>query len=257
MTVRIKKLEDEIMIKKTAIIIGASSDIGLETAKHMAQEGFNLALTYNSNKIDFEKEIENKKNIEIKSYHLDLCQPAQIKKVFEEIENDFKYWDTLIFCSGVAQKRQLIFDVSDEEIDNLFEVNIKSAVRCIREFTKRTINKNPANIVLIGSFVNKNGCSCESVYTATKSGLSGLCKSLASELGNLDVRINVVAPGFIDTKMNNNLSQEEKDEFCEITPLKRLGTTDDIANAVAFLSSDKASFITGQTLYIDGGLVLE
>ena len=245
------------MIKKTAIIIGASSDIGLETAKKMAKEGYSLALTYNTNKVDFEKEIEDKKSADIKAYHLDLTNKEEIKNVFDKISSDFKYLDTLVFCSGVAQKRALIFDVVDEEIDNLFEVNIKSAIRCIREFTKCTVNKNPANIVLIGSFVEKNGCSCESVYTATKSGLSGLCKSLATEIGNLDMRINVVAPGFIDTKMNNNLAQDEKDEFCEITPLKRLGKTEDVANAVVFLASDKASFITGQTLYVDGGLVLE
>lgn len=245
------------MIKKTAIIIGASSDIGLETAKKMAQEGYNLALTYNSNKIDFEKEIEYNKNGQIKTYHLDLTNKEEIQNVFKEIKTDFKYLDTLIFCSGVAQKRALIFDVTDDEIDNLFEVNVKSAIRCIREFTKSTINKNPANIVLIGSFVEKNGCSCESVYTSTKSGLSGLCKSLSTELGNLQIRINVVAPGFIDTKMNNNLTQEEKDEFAEITPLKRLGKTEDVANAVVFLASEKSSFITGQTLYVDGGLVLE
>ena len=87
--------------------------------------------------------------------------------------------------------------------------------------------------------------------------MSGLCKSLASELGNLDIRCNVVAPGFIDTKMNHNLTPEEREEFCNITPLKRLGTTEDVANATIFLASEKASFITGQTLYVDGGLILE
>ena len=111
--------------------------------------------------------------------------------------------------------------------------------------------------MLVGSFVEKTGCSCESIYTSTKSGLSGLCKSLSSELGSMQVRINVVAPGFINTKMNNNITQEEKEAFAEITPLGRLGSPEDIANAVCFLSSDKASFITGQTLYVDGGLVLE
>lgn len=246
------------MIRKTAIIIGASSDIGTAICKKFAEKGYNLALTYNTNKID-EKAIipKSKTDIEIKTYQLDLTQPNQINNTFNLIAKDFKSLDTLVFCAGVAQKRALIFDVKDEEIDNLFEVNIKSAIRCVREFTKIVVNKNPANIVLIGSFVEKNGCSCESVYTSTKSGLSGLCKSLASELGNLEIRINVVAPGFIDTKMNHNLSKDEREEFAEITPLKRLGQVEDIANAVNFLTSDEASFITGQTLYVDGGLVLE
>ncbi len=249
------------MTKKTAIIIGGSSEIGLATAKKLAKQGFDLALTYNTNKIDIKKEfvqeLEQNKNLKIKSYQLNLTTNGEIEKFFDGVSKDFAYIDTLVFSSGVAQKRALIMDVSNEEIDNLFEVNIKSAIKCVREFVKLTINQHPANIVLVGSFVEKIGCSCESVYTSTKSAMSGLCKSLSSELGNFDVRINVVAPGFIDTKMNGNLSQEEKDDLAEMTPLKRLGTTDDVASAIAFLCSENATFITGQTLYIDGGLILE
>lgn len=244
------------MIRKTAIIIGASSEIGLETAKVMAKNGYNLALTYNANKVDFENELFDAKS-EIKSYQLDLKIAENIKDVFAQIKNDFKSLDCLIFCAGKSQKRALIFDVSDDEIDNLFEINIKSAIRCTREFTKLTINKNPASIVFVGSFVEKNGCSCESVYTSTKSALSGLCKSLSSELGTLGIRCNVVAPGFINTKMNNNLTDEEKEEIAQMTPLQRLGTVNDVAKCIQFLASDNSSFITGQTIFVDGGLVLE
>lgn len=243
------------MIRKTAIIIGGSSDIGLVIAQQMARDGYNLALTYNTHEIN--EELFKNYGVDVKTYKLDLTDSNQIKDFFVKVQKDFKYFDTLVFCAGVAQKRAIVFDVKDEEIDNIFEVNIKSAIKCVREFTKITVNKNPSNIVLVGSFVEKTGCSCESVYTSTKSGLSGLCKSLSSELGSMQVRINVVAPGFINTKMNNNITQEEKEAFAEITPLGRLGSPEDIANAVCFLSSDKASFITGQTLYVDGGLVLE
>lgn len=243
------------MIRKTAIIIGGSSDIGLVIAQQMARDGYNLALTYNTHEIN--EELFKNYGVDVKTYKLNLTDSNQIKDFFVKVQKDFKYFDTLVFCAGVAQKRAIVFDVKDEEIDNIFEVNIKSAIKCVREFTKITVNKNPSNIVLVGSFVEKTGCSCESVYTSTKSGLSGLCKSLSSELGSMQVRINVVAPGFINTKMNNNITQEEKEAFAEITPLGRLGSPEDIANAVCFLSSDKASFITGQTLYVDGGLVLE
>ena len=243
------------MIRKTAIIIGGSSDIGLVIAQQMARDGYNLALTYNTHEIN--EELFKNYGVDVKTYKLDLTDSNQIKDFFVKVQKDFKYFDTLVFCAGVAQKRAIVFDVKDEEIDNIFEVNIKSAIKCVREFTKITVNKNPSNIVLVGSFVEKTGCSCESIYTSTKSGLSGLCKSLSSELGSMQVRINVVAPGFINTKMNNNITQEEKEAFAEITPLGRLGSPEDIANAVCFLSSDKASFITGQTLYVDGGLVLK
>lgn len=241
------------MIRKTAIIIGASSEIGQATALKLANKGYNLALTYNKNKF----EIKPKKEVEIKYYQLDATNKSEIGKFFESLKNDFESIETLVYCAGVAQKRALIFDVKDEEIDNLFDVNIKAAVSCIKNFTKLVVNLHPANIVLVGSFVEKNGCSCESVYTATKSAMSGLCRSLASELGNLDIRINVVAPGFIDTKMNSNLTDEEKNEIAGMTPLSRLGTSEDVANAINFLCSEDSSFITGQTLFVDGGLVLE
>lgn len=239
------------MIRKTAIVIGASGEIGLAAAKKLQKDGYNLALTYNKNQID----LTPNKNEEVKTYHLDLFGSGELEKFFAEVERDFEYVDTLVFCAGIAQKRTLIFDVKDEDIDTLFEVNIKSAIKAIREFVK--IAKTPAKIVLVGSFAEKVGCSCESVYAATKAAMTGLCKSLSSELGNLGYRINVVAPGFIDTKMNNNLSKAEKDDLAEMTPLQRLGTMDDVANAIAFLCSENASFITGQTLYVDGGLILE
>ncbi len=239
-------------MKKTAIIIGASGEIGFATAKKLQQDGFNLALTFNKNKIE---EINKTKDSKIKSYHLNLLEKDSIKNFFKEVSGDFECITTLVFCSGIAQKRQLIFDVTDEEIEDLFNINIISAIKCIKEFTK--IAKTPANIILVGSFAEKVGCSCESVYASTKSAMTGLCKSLSSELGNLEYRINVVAPGFIDTKMNNNLSQDEKDELAEMTPLQRLGKVDDVANTISFLCSENASFITGQTLYVDGGLILE
>ncbi len=237
-------------MKKTALILGASSDIGKEIAKKLSKDGFSLALSYNTNKIE-ESEFSGSK-----TYKLDVLKD-DLSKFFDKVEKENQYVDTFVYCCGVAQKRALLFDVPDEEIDKLIQTNLTGAIKCVKYFTKNTLNKRPANIVLVGSFVEKNGCSCESVYTATKSGLSGLCRSLATELGNLDMRINVVAPGFIDTKMNNNLTAEEKEEIANMTPLSRLGTAQDVANAVSFLVSDKASYITGQTLFVDGGLILE
>jgi 3-oxoacyl-[acyl-carrier protein] reductase len=241
------------MIRKTAIIIGASSEIGLETAKNFAKNGYNLALTYNTNEIDKSLFVED---ITVKTYPLNLCKNGEIEKFFSEVKKDFKTLDCLVYCAGVAQKRALILDVTNEEIDNLFEVNIKSAIKSVREFAKIVASKQ-ASIVLVGSFDEKIGCSCESVYTATKSAMTGLCKSLSSELGNLGIRINVVAPGFIDTKMNANLSSEDKDEIAAMTPLQRLGKTEDVSNAILFLVGDASSFISGQTLFVDGGLILE
>ncbi len=246
------------MIKETCVIIGGSSEIGCELAKTYLKKGYNLALTYNSTEIGEDVlNLATEKKAELKTYKLNLKNFSQIDEIYKKISEDFKCITTLVYVAGIAQKRALIFDSSDEEIVNLFDVNIKATIKCVKNFTKMVVNNNSASIVLIGSFNEKVGCSCESIYTATKSAMTGLCKSLASELGNLDIRINVVAPGFIDTKMNNNLTLEEKEEIAEMTPLKRLGTTKDVADLVEFLTSEKSSFITGQAIFVDGGLILE
>lgn len=237
-------------MRKTAIIIGASSDIGIEIAKKMAEEGYSLALTYNKTHLPFEKLI----NGEVKTYHLDLLHD-NIADFFNQANADFKFITSLVFCSGVAQK-SFILDVKDSEIDDILDVNLKAPIQCVREFVKIVGGKHPANITLIGSFVEKNGCACESVYVASKTALSGFTRSIASEIGGMDIRINVVAPGLIDTKMNNNLSADEKDELTDKTPLQRIGKPEDVASAVAFLASEKANFITGQTLFVDGGLII-
>lgn len=243
------------MTRKTAVIVGASSDIGLSISEKFAEKGYNLVLTYNENNLDFENFLK-KYDIDIKKYHLNLLNDDSIKKFFEELKKDYKFLDCMIFCAGKSQKRTLLIDLNDEEIENIYRINLISATKCIKEFVKIKTNNSPSSIVLLGSFVEKNGCSCESVYTASKTALTGLCKSMVEELAPFNTRINVVAPGFIDTKMNNNLSREEKEEIASDTPLKRLGLPIDIANATYFLADDESSFITGQTLFVDGGLIL-
>lgn len=238
-------------ITKTAVIIGASSDIGFEITKTFAAKGYSLALTYNTNRRDFEKAID----APMKVYHLNLLTD-DIIKFFKQVEEDFKYIDTLIYCPAIAHK-SLILDITDSEIDDVYKVNLVSATKCIKHFAHYILDKHhPASILLLGSCVEKYGCSCESVYSSTKSGMDALAKSLATELGSFGIRINVLAPGFIDTKMNGNLNKKEKAEIIEMTALKRIGTSEDIAKAAYFLSSEDASYITGTTLYVDGGLIL-
>lgn len=238
-------------MKKTAIIIGASSDIGLEISKLFAQKGYSLALTYNSNRRDFEHLID----APMKIYHLNLLTD-DISEFFRQVESDFSYIDTLIYCPAIAHK-SLILDITDQEIDDVYKVNLIGATKSIKHFSDYILSKHhPASIVLIGSCVEKYGCSCESVYSSTKSGMDGLIKSLATELGSFGIRINVVAPGFMDTKMNNNLNANEKKEITNMTALKRMGTSEDVAKVVYFMASDDASYITGTTLFVDGGLIL-
>ena len=241
-------------MKKTVIITGASGDIGKAIAEKFALLGYNLALCSNLNNVEYDDDLKEKYKLDIKNYKMDISDYGQVREVFNKIFSDFDSVDVLVANAGISEKRKLIIDVTDEEIDNLVDVNLKGSIACCREFVKHAMDRG-GKIVLIGSFVANYGCACESVYSASKAGLVGFCKALANELGNFNFNVNIVNPGFIDTKMNNNLSSAEKEDIEDMTPLMRLGQARDVAEAVAFLSEDSGNFITGQLLNVDGGYI--
>lgn len=241
-------------MKKTVIITGASGDIGKAIAEKFALLGYNLALCSNLNNVEYDDDLKEKYKLEIKKYKMNISDYGQVREVFNKIFSDFDSVDVLVANAGISENRKLIIDVTDEEIDDLVDVNLKGSIACCREFVKHAMDRG-GKIVLIGSFVANYGCACESVYSASKAGLVGFCKALANELGNFNFNVNIVNPGFIDTKMNNNLSSAEKEDIEDMTPLMRLGQARDVAEAVAFLSEDSGNFITGQLLNVDGGYI--
>ncbi len=242
------------MIRKTVIITGASGDIGKAIAEKFANTGYNLALCSNAHNVEYDEELKDKCKIEIKNYKMDISDYAQVESVFEKIFKDFDSVDTLVCNAGISQKRKLIIDVKNEEIDEIIDTNLKGTIACTREFVKNRLDKG-GKIILMSSFVANYGCACESVYSASKSGLIGFTKSLANELGNFNITVNAVCPGFIDTKMNNNLSTAEKEDIEDMTPLQRLGNAEDVAETVLFLANDSGNFITGQSINVDGGYI--
>lgn len=242
------------MVRKTVIITGASGDIGKGIAEKFASEKYNLALCSNAHNVQYDDELKEKYGVEIRNYKMDIADFSQVESVFEKIFKDFESVEVLVANAGISQKRKLIIDVKNEEIDDLVDVNLKGTIACTREFVKKRMDKG-GKIVLMSSFVANYGCACESVYSATKGGLNAFTKSLANELGNFEFTVNAVCPGFIDTKMNNNLSPAEKEDIESMTPLQRLGSVEDVAEAVFFLSSDSGNFITGQMINVDGGYI--
>lgn len=241
-------------MRRTVIITGASGDIGTAIAEKFAKLGYNLALCSNKHNVEYDDDLKTKYKIDIKNYKMDIADFKQVEDVFNKIFSDFDAVEVLVANAGISEKRKLIIDVTNEEIDDLVDVNLKGSIVCSREFVKHRMD-NGGKIILIGSFVANYGCACESVYSATKSGLIGLCKSLANELGNFDITVNMVNPGFIDTKMNNNLTSAEKEDIESMTPLMRLGESSDVAEAVAFLAENSGNFITGQAINVDGGYI--
>ena len=242
------------MIRKSVIITGGFGDIGKATAKKFAQNGYNVALTYLNS---FDNEFLNN----LKSYGIDVFAMSCDQRNESEIINflncafkEFEYIDTIVLNAGKAESEKMLFEKETYEIDDILSTNLRGTILFAREISKRFLNQKHGNIVTISSVYGQTGGSLESVYSATKAGIIGLTKSLAVELAP-NIRVNSIAPGYIDTKMNRSYSKNTVKYIKNETPLERLGLPDDIANAIYFLASNESSFITGEVLTVSGGIV--
>lgn len=241
------------MIKKSVLIIGASSDIGKETAKLFAQNGYNIIGTYNKTNINTLKESCEKLGAEFLSYKLDVTSYENITKIFEEIAKKSLYIDSVIYLAGVSEKENLLCDYTKEQIEKIINTNLTGAIYCNSEAMKFMIKQKHGSIVNVSSIYGIYGGACETAYSASKAGIIGMTKALAQECAPYGVRVNAVAPGYIETNMTKAFSVEEKENIKANTPLKRLGQPVDVANAIYFLASNQSSFVTGEILTVSGG----
>ena len=241
------------MIRKGVIIIGASSLIGQKTAEIFAKNGYNIFATCYKNKIDNLKELEQKYNIKVIISKLDINRPTDIEKTFNEAFSKLPYIDSIICNAGINSSEKLLIDAKIEEIEKIINTNLTGTILCNREALKHFIQQKHGSIVNVSSIYGLYGGNCETVYAATKAGIIGLTKSLAQECGQFKIRVNAVAPGFIETKMTECFNDEEKKMIANSIPLQRLGTPEDVAKAIYFLSNDESSYITGEILEITGG----
>lgn len=238
---------------KTFLITGASGGIGSEIASTLASKENKLLLIYNNS----EKEIEEIKNklstkTEVFVYKCNLKDEQEIKQTIETIITTHKKIDVLINCAGISHFQQ-IQDTSIADYNNIFDSNVKSTIFTTTYVSKHMISEQSGKIINISSMWGVVGASMESLYSASKGAINSLTLALAKELGPSNITVNAICPGLINTKMNKNLSEETISEIVESTPIRRIGTAKDVANLVEFLSSDKADFITGQIITVDGG----
>lgn len=236
------------MVLKTALITGGSRGIGAGVARALAREGWRVVL---SGRADSAKGRETAAAIGATFLPADLRDEAQVQQLFAAAGEI----DALICCAGVAHYG-LLQDMTDAQWQDLFSVNTEGVFRCCRAAIPGMVRRKSGCIVTVSSVWGEHGASCEAAYSASKAAVIGLTKALAKELGPSGIRVNCVAPGVIDTDMLLPLTAQDKAELAESTPLGRLGTPADVAEAVAFLVSERAAFITGQTLGIDGGFAL-
>ena len=244
---------------KVALITGASSGIGKETAKLFAKNGYFVIAHYNTNVKGVESLITEleKENVSgtVFSAHADLNDMNSVKLMFEEISKSFKHIDVLVNNAG-AGLYKLITDTTEQDWDKLFNVNVKSAFVLTNLVLKQMIKDKKGSVINVSSIWGDKGASMEVAYSASKSALIGYTKALAQEVAPSGITVNAVCPGVINTKMNSRFTEQEINELAMETPLGRLGTAQEVAELIYFLGSDKASFITGQIITCDGGFTL-
>lgn len=235
---------------KNVLITGASRGIGKACAEKFLENGFRVFANYNKN----EPTELLKKGAFL--YKADVSRIFEVKKMIKDINENYGGVDILINNAGAALPQKVLCDVSEEEFDLIFNVNIKGMFNVTKEALPSMINKKSGSIINISSIWGLVGGSCEVIYSASKSAIIGFTKALAKEVGLSGIRVNAIAPGVIDTDMNKHLTEEDFSYLTEETPLQRIGSAKDVANAVLFLAEENSSFITGEVINISGGLVI-
>ncbi|MFT5886772.1 MAG: 3-oxoacyl-[acyl-carrier protein] reductase [Arcticibacterium sp.] len=242
---------------KVALITGASRGIGNSIAREYVKQGASVAFTYLSSVERgeaLEKEL-SAEGLKVKGYRSDAADFASSEALIKSVIEDFGTIDILINNAGITRDN-LLMRMSEEQWDDVLRVNLKSIFNLTKNITRTMLKARSGSIINITSVVGLTGQAGQVNYSASKAGILGLTKSVAKELGSRGVRCNAIAPGFIETEMTEELDEEVKKTWLTSIPLKRAGQGSDIANACVFLGSDMSTYITGQTLVVDGGMVM-
>ena len=245
-----------ILKNKNVIITGASRGIGKGIAIEFAKHGANIAFTYSSSSesaLLLEQEL-NKLGVKAKSYRSDASKFEESNKLVENILKTFESIDILINNAGIT-KDNLLMRMQEDDFDTVIKVNLKSVFNMTKAVQRTMLKQRYGSIINMSSVVGVKGNAGQTNYAASKAGIIGFSKSVALELGSRNIRCNVIAPGFIETEMTEKLDENVVNEWRKGIPLKRGGTPLDIANACLWLASDMSSYVTGQVINIDGGML--
>ena len=239
---------------KYVFITGAAQGIGREIALMMAQDGAHTAIAdINEEKAQLVKEEVEKLGQKAWAFKLNVSESTEVSSVLKTFIEESGRIDVLVNNAGITRDN-LILRMKDEDWDSVLSINLKSAFLCSRESLKYMTKQRSGVIVNISSVVAFIGNAGQANYSASKAGLMGLTKTLAREYASRGIRVNAVAPGYIETPMTDKLSQKVKDSLLQSIPLNRLGTPEDVAKAVVFLSCEDSHYITGQVIHVNGGM---
>ena len=243
--------------QKTVLVTGGAKGIGASVCRKLAQDGYNIAVCYNTSELKAQ-ELKDELlafNVDVEIFKADVSKSAEVFELFENFDRRFGSLYALVNNSGVAEQA-LFTDITDEMWKKMIDTNLSGAFYCSREAVKRMVKSKEGKIVNITSMWGQVGASMEVHYSASKAGLIGMTKALAKEVGLSGITVNAVSPGVVKTNMISEFSEIDLEVLKDDTPLNKIGEPIDVANAVSFLISSGADFITGQVLGVNGGFVI-
>ena len=241
---------------KTVIITGASRGIGKGIAEVFAKQGANIAFTYRSSD-EKAKALEDElsaNGCKVKGYKSDASNFEAAQQLAVDVLEEFGSIDVLVNNAGIT-KDGLLMRMSENDFDSVMDINMKSVFNMTKAVLRPMLKQRKGSIINMSSVVGVKGNAGQANYSASKAAINGFTKSTALELGSRNIRCNSIAPGFIETEMTDALGEEQIQEWRNAIPLKRGGTTEDIANSALFLASDMSAYVTGQVLHVCGGML--
>lgn len=244
-------------MSNVAVITGGTRGIGRQIVNTLAQNGYDISINYRAENDDLAQVIQEVKAIgrNIYTYKCDISDFESTENFIKNTINEFGKIDVLVNNAGIT-KDGLLMRMKKEDFESVIDVNLIGTFNVTRNVIPYMIKTKQGRIINISSVVGVSGNAGQTNYSASKAGIIGFTKSLAKEVASRNITVNAVAPGFIQTQMTEVLKDEVKDEIMKQIPLKRFGMTEDVANLVKFLASDESSYITGQVINVDGGMLM-
>lgn len=242
---------------KNALVTGSSRGIGKAIALELAKQGANVAVNYAGNEQLAEEVVQEIKALGVESFTIkaDVANEDDVKQMVKEVTKTFGSIDILVNNAGITRDN-LLMRMKVDEFDQVIDTNLKGTFLCTKAVARPMMKQRYGRIVNVASIVGVSGNPGQANYVAAKAGVIGLTKSTAKELASRNILVNAVAPGFITTDMTDVLNDEQKEAILSQIPLEKLGEPEDVAAVVRFLASDDAKYMTGQTLHVDGGMVM-